>query len=94
VAQARTKRVPTGEINRLLRDALAKHPPPAHRGKQPKVMYAAQGKERAPTFVFFVNDPELLHFSYKRYLENQIRETYGFAGVPLRTVFRKREKER
>jgi GTPase len=93
VADARKRRVPTGEMNRLLRDALASHPPPMHRGKQPKVMYAAQGKERTPTFVFFVNDPDLLHFSYKRYLENRIREVYGFAGVPLRTVFRRRGKE-
>lgn len=93
VADARKRRVPTGEMNRLLRDALASHPPPAHKGKQPKVMYAAQGKERTPTFVFFVNDPDLLHFSYKRYLENRIRDVYGFAGVPLRTVFRRRGKE-
>jgi GTP-binding protein len=94
VADARKQRVPTGEMNRLLRDALTSHPPPVHRGKQAKVMYAAQGKERTPTFVFFVNDPELLHFSYKRYLENRIREAYGFAGVPLRTVFRKRSQEK
>ena len=94
VADARKQRVPTGEMNRLLRDALINHPPPMHRGKQPRVMYAAQGKERTPTFVFFVNDPELLHFSYKRYLENRIREAYGFAGVPLRTVFRKRGQEK
>ncbi|MGI8607730.1 MAG: ribosome biogenesis GTPase Der [Candidatus Dormibacteria bacterium] len=94
VADARKQRVPTGEMNRLLRDALISHPPPMHRGKQPRVMYAAQGKERTPTFVFFVNDPELLHFSYKRYLENRIREAYGFAGVPLRTVFRKRGPEK
>jgi GTP-binding protein len=93
VADARKRRVPTGEMNRLLRDALASHPPPMHRGKQPKVMYAAQGKERTPTFVFFVNDPDLLHFSYKRYLENRIRDVYGFAGVPLRTVFRRRGQE-
>lgn len=93
VADARKRRVPTGEMNRLLRDALASHPPPAHKGKQPRVMYAAQGKERTPTFVFFVNDPDLLHFSYKRYLENRIRDVYGFAGVPLRTVFRRRGKE-
>ena len=94
VADARKQRVPTGEMNRLLRDALASHPPPVHKGKQAKVMYAAQGKERTPTFVFFVNDPELLHFSYKRYLENRIREAYGFAGVPLRTIFRKRTQEK
>ncbi|GAC1327829.1 MAG: ribosome biogenesis GTPase Der [Candidatus Dormibacteria bacterium] len=91
VADARKQRVPTGEMNRLLREAVASHPPPVHKGKQARVMYAAQGKERTPTFVFFVNDPELLHFSYKRYLENRIRDAYGFAGVPLRTVFRKRE---
>ena len=94
VADARNRRIPTGEMNRLLRDALASHPPPAHKGRQPKVMYAAQGKERTPTFVFFVNDPDLLHFSYKRYLENRIRDVYGFAGVPLRTVFRRRASEK
>ena len=72
------------------------HPPPARKGRQPRSDVRGPGqKERsADGSCLFVNDPDLLHFSYKRYLENRIREVYGFAGVPLRTVFRRRGKEK
>jgi GTP-binding protein len=93
VSDARRRRIPTAELNRVVRQAVEAYPPPSRRGRQLKVLYAAQGKERAPTIVIFVNDPDLVHFSYRRYLENQIRETYGFAGVPLRVKFRARDED-
>lgn len=94
VYQARFKRIPTGELNRLVRDALQRHAPPVQKGKQLKIYYASQPGVAPPTFVFHVNDPDLVHFSYERYLENQIRAAYGFPGTPLRLIFRPREQEK
>jgi GTP-binding protein len=93
VDEARRKRVPTAALNKVVRRAVEDRPPPIRKGKQFKVLYAAQGKERTPTIVLFVNDPELSHFSYRRYLENQIREAFGFEGVPLRILLRKRAED-
>jgi GTP-binding protein len=93
VDEARRRRVPTAELNRVVRRAVEDNPPPARKGKQLKVLYATQGKERTPTFVLFVNDPALCHFSYRRYLENQLRARYGFEGVPMRLLLRKRAEE-
>ncbi len=94
VYDERRRRVPTAELNHLLREALQRHAPPTKPGKWVKFYYAAQVEVDPPTFVFFVNDPELVHFSYVRYLENQIRERYGFMGTPLKLVLKpRREKE-
>ncbi len=90
VDEARRRRIPTAALNKLIRRAVEDNPPPVRKGKQFKVFYAAQGKERTPTIVLFVNDPELSHFSYRRYLENQVRAAFGFEGVPLRILMRKR----
>jgi GTPase len=90
VAAARSTRIPTGALNNLLQRAFDEHPPRTHRGRRLKLLYAAQARSMAPTIVLFVNDPELLHFAYSRYLENRIREAFGFAGVRLRMVARKR----
>ncbi len=90
VDEARRRRIPTAALNKLIRRAVEDNPPPVRKGKQFKVLYAAQGKERTPTIVLFVNDPELSHFSYRRYLENQVRAAFGFEGVPLRILMRKR----
>jgi len=90
VQEARFRRVPTGELNRLVRDALARHAPPSKRGKRLKVYYVSQPGVDPPTFVFHVNDTELVHFSYERYLENKLREVYEFTGTPLRLIFRPR----
>jgi len=90
VQQARSIRIPTGELNRLVGDVVARHAPPSKRGKRLKIYYATQIGVAPPSFVFFVNDPELVHFSYERYLENQFREAYGFGGSPLRMTFRRR----
>ncbi len=93
VHQARYRRIPTGELNRLVRDALMRHAPPTRRGRPLKIYYASQPGVAPPTFVFHVNDPELVHFSYERYLENCLREAYDFSGTPLRLLFRPRERQ-
>ncbi len=91
VQAARWRRIPTGELNRLVQDALARHAPPSKRGKRLRIYYVSQPGVDPPTFVFHVNDPDLVHFSYERYLENRLREAHEFPGTPLRLVFRRRE---
>ena len=86
----RHKRVSTGELNRLLRDAVAKHPPPTKPGKWLKFYYATQPDIAPPRFVFFCNDPQAVHFSYERYLENMLRDNFGFDGTPIQLQFRGR----
>jgi GTP-binding protein len=93
VADERLRRVPTGELNRLVADAVAAHPPAHVRNRLAKILYATQAGIAPPTFVLFVNDPTLVHFSYRRYLENRIRAEYGFLGTPIRIVLRQRESE-
>jgi GTPase len=93
VAEERFRRVPTGELNRVVMDAVREHPPSHVRNRLPKVLYATQVGVAPPAFVIFVNEPELIHFSYRRYLENRIREAYGFLGTPIRLIFRRRESE-
>jgi len=88
VREARLRRVSTGELNDLVRDATAAHAPPSKWGKRLRIYYATQPTVDPPTFVFFVNDMRLVHFSYERYLENQIRERYAFEGTPIRLEFR------
>ncbi len=85
--------MPTGELNRLIMDAVRAHPPSHVRNRLPKIFYATQVGVAPPTFVVFVNDPEIVHFSYKRYLENRIRAEYGFLGTPIRLILRQRESE-
>ncbi|HEY8179119.1 MAG TPA: ribosome biogenesis GTPase Der [Candidatus Limnocylindria bacterium] len=93
VAEERYRRVPTAELNRVVTDAVRAHPPSHVRNRLGKVLYATQVAVAPPTFVIFVNDPELIHFSYRRYLENRIRDEYGFLGTPIRLIFRARESE-
>jgi GTP-binding protein len=92
VQEARFLRIPTGELNRLVQDALARHAPPSKYGKRLKIYYASQPGVDPPTFVFHVNDTELVHFGYERYIENRLREAYEFIGTPLRLIFRQRER--
>jgi GTP-binding protein len=94
VYDARYERIPTGQLNKLMRDAVGRHPPPQKGGIRIKFMYATQAAVDPPTFVFFVNKPEWVHFSYQRFLENQIREQYSFPGTPIRLVFRARSEDR
>jgi GTPase len=93
VETERRKRISTSSINKLLRDSVAKHPPSSKPGKWLKFYYATQADVSPPTFVFFCNDPQNVHFSYKRYLENQIRDQFGFVGNPVRMTFRGREED-
>jgi GTP-binding protein len=88
--EARLIRIPTSDLNRIVQEAVTKHAPPSKSGRRLKFLYATQSSVDPPTFVFFVNDARLAHFSYQRYLENQLRERYGFPGTPLRLVFRSR----
>jgi GTP-binding protein len=90
VSNARSFRMPTGALNQLIRKAVEDRPPPFHKGRKLKVLYATQASTPNPTIVLFVNDPDLLHFSYQRYLENRIRSVFGFSGVRLRLVARRR----
>jgi GTP-binding protein len=92
VQEERLRRIPTGELNRLLRQALETHAPPARGGRQLNILYASQVRTDPPTFLFHVNDPKLVHFTYARFLENRIREVYGFLGTPIRLSFRKRKR--
>lgn len=94
VQESRQKRIPTGQLNRLMRDAVMKHPPPHKAGVRVKFFYATQAETVPPTFVFFVNKPDWVHFTYKRYLENQIREFEPFTGTPIRLRFRARSGDR
>ena len=87
----RRKRVSTGELNRVLRAAAERQAPPVVKGRRPKLFYGTQAAVAPPTFVFFANDAALIHFSYRRYLENRLRETFGFEGTPIRLIFRDRE---
>ncbi|HEY0410974.1 MAG TPA: ribosome biogenesis GTPase Der [Candidatus Dormibacteraeota bacterium] len=93
VAAARSTRIPTGALNSLLRTAIEEHPPRFHKGRKLKLLYAAQAQSQTPTIALFVNDPEMMHFAYQRYLENRIRAVFGFAGVPLRLVLRARAEK-
>ena len=83
-------RIPTGILNNLIREAVGVSPPPAIKGRALKIYYVTQTGVKPPTFIIFVNNPELLHFSYKRYLENQLREAFDFQGTPIRLITRKR----
>ncbi len=86
----RQLRVPTAQLNEVVREAVQRHPPPVSQGHPMKVFYATQPEVSPPTFVFFVNDPSLNHFSYERYLENRLREAFGFEGTAIRLQFRAR----
>jgi len=93
VQEARLIRIPTSELNHIVQEAAARHAPPSKAGRRLKLLFATQSSVDPPTFVFFVNDTRLAHFSYQRYLENRLREQYGFAGTPLKLVFRSRGRE-
>lgn len=86
------KRISTSLLNELLEDAIAVNPPATVKGKRVRIYYVTQPAVKPPSFVFFANEPELIHFSYMRYLENRIRESFGFTGTPIRIKFKKRER--
>jgi GTP-binding protein len=88
VHEERFARIPTAEVNRIVRDAQSKQAPPIKGGKRLRIRYASQVAVDPPKFLFHVNDVELAHFSYQRYLENQIRANYPFTGTPIQLEFR------
>jgi GTP-binding protein len=90
VQEERLVRLATSQINRILQDAQSRHAAPSHSGRQLKVYYGTQVRSDPPTFLLYCNDPKLAHFTYQRYLENSIRESYSFLGTPVRLVFRPR----
>ena len=90
VYEGRHFRIPTSDLNRLMREAYQKHTPPVRGTRRLKLLYASQVATAPPLILFHVNDPRLVHFTYKRFLENQIRAEYPFAGTPIRLSFRSR----
>ncbi|PHV71128.1 ribosome biogenesis GTPase Der [Sporanaerobium hydrogeniformans] len=90
IAQNQTMRISTGVLNDVLYEAMAMNQPPSDKGKPLKIFYMTQVSVKPPTFVIFVNDKELMHFSYQRYIENQMREAFGFKGTPLRFIIREK----
>lgn len=91
VSENHAMRVQTGVLNEIMAEAVAMQQPPSDKGKRLRLYYITQASVKPPTFVIFVNDKELMHFSYTRYIENQIRQTFGFRGTPLRFIIRERK---
>jgi GTPase len=88
VVDERKRRIATSELHKLLTEAIAAHPPSPHRGKEVRFRHVTQARGKAPTFVFFVDPPEGVHFTYSRYLENKLRERFGFDGTPIKLEFK------
>lgn len=93
VSENHAMRVQTGVLNEIMAEAVAMQQPPTDKGKRLRLYYITQASVKPPTFVIFVNDKELMHFSYTRYIENQIRQTFGFRGTPLRFIIRERKEK-
>ena len=93
VTENHAMRIQTGVLNEIVSEAAALQQPPSDKGKRLKIYYTTQASVKPPTFVIFVNDKELMHFSYVRYLENKIREAFGFSGTPLRFIIRERKEK-
>lgn len=92
VANQNAMRIPTGSLNEIIGEATLLNQPPSDKGKRLKIFYATQASVKPPTFILFINDKELMHFSYQRYIENRIRENYGFEGTPIRFMLREKTK--
>lgn len=93
VIENHSLRIATGVLNEIVTEAVAMQQPPSDKGKRLKIYYVTQVSVKPPTFVIFVNDKELMHFSYTRYLENRIRDTFGFRGTPLKFIIRERKEQ-
>ncbi|MCD7709385.1 MAG: GTP-binding protein, partial [Clostridiales bacterium] len=86
-------RITTGVLNEIVTEATAMQQPPSDKGKRLRIYYVTQASVKPPTFVLFVNDRSLLHFSYQRYIENRIRDAFGFTGTPIRFIIRERKED-
>ena len=93
VEQNQSMRVATGVLNEIMAEAVALQQPPSDKGKRLRLYYITQVAVKPPTFVIFVNDKQLMHFSYTRYIENKIRDTFGFKGTPLHFIIRERKEK-
>ena len=93
VAEQHTMRVQTSVLNEVITDAVDINPPPSVKGRRLKIFFATQPDVKPPTFILFVNDPEIMHFSYLRFIENRLRESFGFEGTPLKLIVRGRKEE-
>ena len=93
VAEQQSMRIQTSVLNELVRDAIAVNPPPNKKGKSAKIFFVTQADICPPKFIIFVNEPELLHFSYLRFIENRLRESFGFEGTPLKFIVRKHNQK-
>lgn len=89
-----TRRITTGTLNEIIQKAILSQEPPTKKGKKLKIMYATQAETNPPTFVIFVNDATLVHFSYERFLENRLRDAVNFEGTPIKLVFKNRKEEK
>ncbi len=94
VSENHAMRVSTGVLNEIMSEAVALQQPPSDKGKRLRLYYITQVSVKPPTFVIFVNDKELMHFSYTRYIENKIREAFGFKGTPLKFIIRERKENK
>ncbi|MCR5291269.1 MAG: ribosome biogenesis GTPase Der, partial [Eubacterium sp.] len=94
VIQNACLRVQTGVLNEILTEAVAENEPPNDKGRKLKLFYITQVSVKPPTFVLFVNDKELAHFSYIRYIENKLREAFLFRGTPIKIIIRERKKDK
>jgi len=89
-----TRRIKTGMLNDVLNEAMAKHQPPSDKGRRLKVYYGTQASAEPPCFILFTNSKELFHYSYLRFIENEIRDAFGFEGTPIKFILREKgEKE-
>ena len=93
IAEMRYLRVPTARLNEVIQEAIRRHHPSAVKAKALKIYYATQARVNPPTFIFFVNDPQVVHFAYERYLENRLRDAFSFRGTAIRLQFRPRTRE-
>lgn len=94
VSENHSMRISTGVLNEIMSEAVALQQPPSDKGKRLRLYYITQAAVKPPTFVIFVNDKELMHFSYTRYIENKIREAFGFKGTPLKFIIRERKEKK
>ncbi len=93
IKKERHKRIPTGELNSFIQRVAASHAPPRSGTRQLSLFYATQADTNPPTFVFFVNNAGLVHFTYKRFIENNLRDAFGFDGTPIQLVFKSRGEQ-
>ena len=93
IIENQNMRISTGVLNEILTEAVAMQQPPTDRGRRLKIFYMTQVAVKPPTFVLFVNDKELMHYSYTRYIENRVRDAFGFKGTPLKFIVRERKEK-